>query len=174
MDGVIANFTKPCCEQYGVSYPKETEFLDTWLDKTCKIDNNKQGQRLVDKCNGYSFWFNLETYPWSKTLHDIIDKSGKQWIYLTKPTQDAFCYAGKHDFIQYHFKDARQHLWIANTDKSMMCRDAGDLLIDDKVKNCNNWTKAGGTVYHWTEVTPDWPVALINKRLKDIENLINK
>lgn len=172
LDGVIVNFTKDCCKNHGVEYPKQVEFSDQWLDTTCDINHTDPKKFLTVKCHGHDFWANLEIFPWAYVIIAIVKASGREWRFLTKPTQDAGCYSGKYDWIKKYFPEDVKKLWIVNGDKSLVCRGKGDLLIDDKLENLNTWKAAGGSIYHWTEITPDWPKEKVQKRLDELHKII--
>jgi hypothetical protein len=165
IDGVLANFTKACCEKIEAPYPTNFAFPETWLDEVAS-------EKIWSRCRGYDYWVGLEVYPWSNLLRTTIDKTGKEWVYLTKPSQDGGCYAGKYDWVTKHFKDASKRLWLANGVKSLVCRGSSDLLIDDKLKNGRDWQAAGGTFYHWEEITPDYSTDKVLERIKEIQRII--
>lgn len=164
-DGVLAAFSKACCERCGIQYPSEYVFPDDWLDSRCK-------DRMWKHCLGYTFWFELEVFPWAHTLREIVSNHTPEWIYLTKPSLDPQCYAAKYDWIQKHFGDAKDRLWLANGTKAFCCRGPSDLLIDDALKNVEPWRAAGGTAFHWQEITPDYPADLVTKRLDDLKRVL--
>lgn len=158
IDAVLACFSKAACERCSIPYPTQTEMADRWLD-------DATAGVLWKHCRGYTFWFELELLPWAATLRDIVRAHTDQWIYMSKPSLDSDCYSAKYDWINRHFKDAGQRLWLTNGDKSIACRGPGDMLIDDKLKNVENWARAGGTPFHWPEITPDYPSDLVRARL---------
>jgi len=166
LDGLIANFSLAACNSCNIPYPLNTEFGDTWLDEKC-------GKDIWNHCAGQEFWSNLSPFPWAQTLVHLVDSyAPKNWVFLTKSSFDAGCYSGKFLWIKQHFPNHTDKLWIVNGNKNMACGSAQDLLIDDKIKNIEQWKDAGGSTYHWTEVTPDWPADQIAKRLSDIELLL--
>lgn len=165
LDGVMASFSQEAAARYGVPYPQATELPATWLDDSC-------ADRTWSRCRGYAFWFNLPLLPWARDLRALVANHTDQWVYLTKPTNDPDCYGGKHDWINRHFGDARDRLWIVNGDKSLMCRGAGDLLVDDNGPNVERWRAAGGTTFHWTEITADYPQDLVDERLVRLKDVL--
>lgn len=149
LDGVLANFSESACQVCDVPYPSNTIFTDTWLDEQC-------GKKLWNLCRGHDFWLNIQPFPWAQELRDLIANHTDQWIFLTKSSFDAGYYSGKWEWMKRHFPKDLARLWIVNGDKSIVCRGPGDLLIDDKSKNCQPWIEAGGEIYHWRELTPDY------------------
>lgn len=158
LDGVMANWSKQCCAYMDIPYPAAHQWGERELD-------NMAGKGMWEKCRGYSFWFNIEPFPWAHQIRDMVRKHTKEWIYLTKASHDPDAYSGKFDWIQEHFGDADPRLWICNGIKAFACRGPGDLLIDDKPKNLDPWLAAGGQVFHWYEMTPDYDSSVVTKRL---------
>lgn len=155
LDGVGVNFTQGACKMFNVEYPANTTFFYDWICVKHGISRAKFWSTIV----GAEFWENLEPYPWTRDLVDILESSKVQWRFLSKPTYDAGCYAGKYNWVKKHFGKHINKLILINGDKSIVCRGSKSLLIDDKDKNIEQWQAAGGSVFHWEEVSPDVDVA---------------
>lgn len=169
LDGVMANFTKGACIACDVPYPSNSLFAESWLDEQCAAN-------MWDRCKGHDYWANLEPFPWVAALRNLVAEHTDQWVFLTKAAYhyDPGCYSGKCEWIHRHFPDDLNRLWIMNGDKSMMCRGPGDLLIDDKLRSVKPWARAGGTIYHWAEITSDYPSEKVAARLEDIKGILKR
>lgn len=169
MDGVIANFTKQACKVMGEPYPSNTVFKDySWVF-------DKHGKHSCYKrMKGHHFWLEVEPFPWTQKLIDIVDKeSDGNWMYLTKPMVDPFCYSGKAEWIMKHRRNTLDKLTIIGSGKHHVARNVFDVLIDDKIGNCEDWTKAGGSAYFWEEISDDYDPEFVQQRLKHLTQYLH-
>jgi len=168
MDGVIANFTKQGAKVMGEPYPSKFVFRQySWIfDKHGKSSCYK-------RMKGHLFWTEIESFPWTQQLIDLIDKeTNGDWMYLTKPMVDAYCYSGKAEWIMKHRRETLNKLCIIGAGKHNVVRDVKDILIDDKIENCQDWVKAGGSAYFWEEISDDFDPAIVQQRLEHLTNYL--
>ena len=163
-DSVLFNFTKSASKILNIELPlKSSELPESHF-------YDKVGKRHFWKhINGHSFWANLDPYPWAK---DLI-KLGKQcsdWLILTKGSYDKGCYSGKYESIS-RLGGCSNNLWLVMGSKARVCRNKNDILIDDKVKNCDEWEAAGGTAFHWKEIYGE-EIEEANLRVARIKKLL--
>jgi len=165
IDGVLANFCKAAASAMNKPYPSEPFAVpNSWLDD----DNNT----LWKRCHGHDFWANIELFPWAKKIHKIVDSNCADWRFITKPSFDPGSYSGKYEFVKNNFKNGVSKLWCVNGSKAYACTGPHHLLIDDNTKNCEEWRAAGGTAYQWSEISANWPEKEVQKRLDEIEELL--
>lgn len=170
MDGVIANFTKQACKTMGEPYPSEHVFTNySWLF-------DKHGKHSCYKrMKGHLFWTSVEAFPWATDMINMVDEESKgNWMFLTKPMVDPYCYSGKAEWVM---KYARQHLdklCIIAADKSNVVRDKKDVLIDDKIGNIESWNAAGGTGYFWEEISDDFNTEAVESRLLQLRKTLQE
>ena len=165
LDGVLANFTKAACKKCGVLYPVDPKkFEENWLDEKTK-------DILWKNCRGHDFWAEIEPFPWANEIVKIVNNNCADWRFITKPSFDPGSYSGKFDWVRMNFKDKIRHLWLVNGSKAYACTGPEHLLIDDNKKNCQEWRDAGGTVFEWEEVTPNWPQYDIAKSLDELKKV---
>jgi 5'(3')-deoxyribonucleotidase len=165
MDGVLVNFTKAACKLLGEPYPQDEKTLTDygWLFR--KVGDAKCYSRL----KGHHFWATLEKFPWADELIDIVDTESKgNWIFLTKPMIDAYCYSGKAEWIMKNYRSYLNKLTIIGADKSLLVKDHKDVLIDDHPKNVANWKEAGGSIIHWTELGDEHNPDAVKERLNQV------
>lgn len=168
MDGVVANFTKAACKVLDEPYPADQHLNDYgWLFE-------KHGDaRCYSKIKGHLLWTSIEKFPWSDDLVHLVDKvSDGNWIFLTKPMIDPWCYSGKAEWIMKNYRSYLKKLTIIGEDKSMFVRNKDDILIDDHPKNIKNWLDAGGSTFHWTEYGAQYNPEEVQKRLYDLEQFL--
>lgn len=53
----------------------------------------------------------------------------------------------KMTWAQQHFSDIPVHFGPYSRDKQVHCKH-GDILVDDRIDNCQQWTAAGGISFH--------------------------
>lgn len=165
LDGVLANFTKAACAQLGEPYPSNYVFEDySWLF-------DKYGDaKCYSKLRGHLYWETLELYPWAHELVEIVKESNPdEWMFLTKPMADPFCFSGKYSFVKKHFPKYANKLTIISGRKDSFVRDERDILIDDYTKNINLWEQAGGSTFFWKEISDDFDKTLVDERLKSLK-----
>jgi len=168
MDGVIANFTKGACKVLGEPYPETEDLSDYgWLF-------TKHGEaKCYSRIKGHLLWTSLEKFPWADKLIDIVDTESRgDWIFLTKPMIDPWCYSGKAEWMMKHYRRYLKRLTIIGEDKSLLVKDRKDVLIDDHPKNVKNWVDAGGSVFHWTEVGDKFDPEAIDSRLETLRQTL--
>lgn len=170
MDGVIANFTKQACKTMGEPYPATEELADYgWLFR--KYGDASCYKRL----KGHLFWSSIEKFPWADELIDIVDEESKgNWIFLTKPMIDQYCYSGKAEWMMNHYRKYLKKLTIIAEDKSNLVRGPRDVLIDDHPKNVDLWSKAGGPTIFWTEVGDQYDPEKIKLRLTKLRESLQR
>lgn len=164
LDGVITNFTKQSCKALGEIYPATEELADYgWLF-------NKYGDATCyKKLKGHLFWVTMEKFPWADKLIDIVNEETKgNWIFLTKPMVDPYCYSGKAEWIMHHYRKYLNKLTIIGADKANFVRSNKDVIIDDHPKNVANWAAAGGTPIKWVEIGDQFDSAQVETRLENI------
>lgn len=174
LDSVCVNFNKSACKKISkyyseIPYPSNYQFpSDKWLYDECE-KNNVDKKQFWEIINGEDFWENLEIYPWTKKIIEIVENNSDNWMFLSKPSRDAGSWSGKYKWVQKHFGEGK--LWLV-ADHKEYAANSTNILIDDKKENCEKWASFGGFSYHWSEVTDDFNPNEINKRLTEIENLI--
>lgn len=151
LDGVCANWSLSACSCLGVEYPTNTKFKRwNWLEEFRHRDK-------INKCaDTLEFWENLEKYPWSDKIVNLVNNSGYDWRFLTKPMKTPECFYGKAKWIFKHYPQHWDRLWIVTRSKALACTGEQDLLIDDTSKNIHQWKDVGGSTFFWEEMTPDY------------------
>ncbi len=136
MDGVVADFDKAAMIYVG--YDRDPRSHKWKLEDWIKIRNNKR-------------WFkDLPKTAWADELVDLArqfrDKCGWDLAFLTAiPSGNDFPYAfyDKIVWVQNHYPEIPVMFGPYSKDKRVHC-SPGDILVDDRLDNCQAWTEAGG------------------------------
>lgn len=137
MDMVLCNFLKRAEEVLGVPFPKHPDKKEKW--KT--ISSTKD------------FWASLEWMPGAQRMWTFINKHNAH-ILSAYSTNDPNSRRGKTEWLKKNARlsqKSRIHL-VMREDKQKFATTNGkpNLLIDDYIKNINEWTAKGGIGVHHT------------------------
>ena len=136
MDMVLCDFLKGSEEVLGVPFPKADK-REKWI----KISSTKD------------FWANLEWMGGAQRMWTFINKYDAH-ILSAYSTKDPNSRKGKLAWLKKNAKltqKSRIHLVMrADKQKYAMINNKPNLLIDDYIKNINEWTAMGGIGVHHT------------------------
>lgn len=124
MDGVLVDFYKSA-------------------DKI-KASSNNQFWKQVSKI-GIKFWTEMDEIPEIRKLVELYKEEGKDISVLSKlpMTDTGNAYIGKSLWLHKHYPNTFHTIILTTGNKSRFCKP-GDILIDDKETNINDWVKHGG------------------------------
>ena len=148
MDMVLCDFLKGAEEILGVPFPK-AEKGTKWPKISAKKD----------------FWESLEWMPGAKRMWSFIDKY-ESHILSAYSTKDANSRKGKMNWLRKNAKltkKSRIHL-VMREDKqkyAMTTDGKPNLLIDDYIKNVNEWKAKGGIGVH--HISPSDTIAQLKR-----------
>ena len=147
MDMVLCDFIKGAEEVLGVPFPKADK-RTRWPMITAKKD----------------FWDTLDWMPGARKLWSFIDKY-ESHILSAYSTKDANSRKGKMNWLKKNAKltkKSRIHLVIREDKKKFaMTNGEPNLLIDDYIKNVNEWKSAGGMGIH--HISPTSTIAELKR-----------
>lgn len=178
LDGVIANWTKQIVEKtFSLPYEEVPSYGREGLIQFIQDRTGFHEQKVKGKIYGSGssdFWSNIEKFYWADQLVTLINRSGHQWFFLTKPFQTPGCYEGKAQWIKKYYPKFFNKLIIIPGSKGLCARNANCLLIDDHKKNLEEWSEAGGSIYLWEELNGDPLISgeEVKRRLEEIKNWI--
>jgi len=133
MDGVVADFNEYAYRVHG--FGSEVEYPDDLWNQIAQnprlyrdLKKTPYADELVHNCRVFAQKHNLELYfltavPKSNRLH---------WAFTDKV-----------EWGQKYFPDIPVHFGPFSKDKHVHC-SPGDILIDDRISNINEWNNAGG------------------------------
>jgi hypothetical protein len=147
MDDVVADWFG-----YARAYLKEPLFKDGDILPDVTWRRLKDDQRMYSKL------------PLKEGAHDLVnwcrnyrDTKGAGLFFLSaipKGNDMPWAPQDKVFWAQQHFPDVPVFLGPYSYEKHMHCRQPGDVLIDDRTSNCEEWQNAGGLAYiyrNWTD-----------------------
>lgn len=139
VDGVLADFTGALLEQCGTSL--KASDVNNWdlfsmMEPHCRA-------KAFKILKGYDFWRNLPVLPHAKEAIEDLRRQGKV-VFVTSPWANAtsgwqckgWGYARAH-WLKEHFNATHADVIIAYS-KGFV---TGDILIDDRFKNIDEWSK---------------------------------
>ena len=138
LDQVLVNFMKGADAAVGGSFPT--------LDKETRWN-------IINQIKG--FWPNLEWMPGSKRLYQMIAKYNP-YVLSAYTGHDPTSKVGKMKWLKKNtkFKRGNIHLVLRSQKKDYATTDdKPNVLIDDYIKNINEWNAKGGIGIHHTDVS---------------------
>lgn len=167
LDGVCAFWEKAAAKTCGIDYDDQ-EIRDA-------IKNGKRLEKfvggdekmwpMIDK-GGTNWWANLELLPWAKRLYDLLKKESNDFSFLTSPSNNPVCAAGKVEWMKKHFGSDFKDFLIGRN--KHLCATPNTLLVDDDKKKCKKFRAYGGHTFQWP-----CPLSLIDKDI-DIEEVFDE
>lgn len=136
MDDVIADF-----KSYAISVLRKPQEGEKWLhEEWVKLKDNPRLYRDLDLTGGAEALVSCCRY--------LRDHHGFDLLFLTavpKNNDVHWAFYDKVNWAQLHFPDIPVMFGPYSHDKHVHCdADMQDILIDDRLSNCQEWTNAGG------------------------------
>jgi len=139
MDQVLCNFMKSADEVVGG-------------DGFARMKDKDKRWSLINKVK--NFWANLEWMPSAKRLYDFIIRYDVH-ILSASTSRDSNSVPGKMKWLKKNTKFKRSKInLVQRSQKQAYALSNGkpNVLIDDHVKNINEWEAKGGIGIHHTNV----------------------
>jgi 5'(3')-deoxyribonucleotidase len=143
LDGVMVDIVSGVAKHYNMPLD---QVYESWpkgvfdISKGFGVSPEKMWADI--KKEGAEFWINLQPYPWANVLYDYC-RSISATRFLTTPTEDPACLAGKLEWL-YRFTGDRNFRDYGMMRHKSDCAQRGRVLIDDKERNCLDFEAAGG------------------------------
>jgi 5'(3')-deoxyribonucleotidase len=138
MDGVVADFNEYAARTLGVP-PSQGIYPDDIWNKLAanprlyrELKKTPYADQLVDECK------------------DLANTKDYELIFLTavpKGNDVPWAFYDKVLWVQKHFESIPVHFGPFSKDKHVHCCP-GDILIDDRLSNIEEWRAAGGIAIH--------------------------
>ena len=137
LDQVLVNFMK------GANDAVDGSFANTDKESRWNAINQTKG-----------FWVNLEWMPGAKRLYQFIEKYDP-YVLSAASGRDPTSKVGKMKWLAKHTNWKKSHINLVMRSQKQnfaVINDKPNVLIDDYVKNINEWEKKGGIGIHHTNV----------------------
>jgi len=134
MDGVVADFDEYAARTLGVP-PSEGIYPDSIWKQLAQ--NPRIYRDLIPTPYAYQLY---------RECVNFCLKKDYNWAFLTavpKGNDVKYAFYDKVEWVQKHFPGTPVFFGPYSKDKHQHCQ-AGDILIDDRTSNCEEWTAAGG------------------------------
>lgn len=148
MDGVCSWWEKSAAKTLGIDYddPKIREQLKNGKRLEDFVGGDDKMWPMID-AEGEKWWANMPKLPWADRLFSLIVKETDDFCFLTSPSDNPVCAAGKIQWLQKHFGKEFKNFLIGKN--KHLCAGPNSLLIDDDDKKCEMFRKYGGHVFQW-------------------------
>ncbi len=155
MDGVCCDFAGAALKAHGS--PLKPQDIGVWnMETVMGLTLDEFWAPINDK--GVLFWRDLEELPWFKELYMLCRNSAEEVVFLTSAYSPVAA-AGKIMWLRDRFGSSFDN-YSMTPKKKFVAHNRG-VLIDDHVKNCNEWSKHGDFILFqqtWNRpVLEAWP-----------------
>lgn len=170
--GVFADLTDNFAHKYDrLQVPCITECIVD-PEYICKIAPKVIADAIMEEDD---FWKNIEPYKWYMLLMGEIYKLCAGNYYLILPLYDALQMEDRLTWTWRHFGNvsrARTSVISHKAACSLMVKNRNDLFIGSDLRQCEDWSLAGGSSFWWPEIDGKCtnPTPILYKRTK----LLNK
>ena len=139
MDGVVADWRAGAAEIIGHNTlsPEQRYTQSDWN----KLRNSPRLFSMLPKMHNADRLVDL--------ARQYRDQLGWQLLFLTAIPHNndmPWTFWDKFKWAEIHFPDVPVHFGPYSEDKQRHCRP-GDILVDDRSDNCQQWTQAGGLAF---------------------------
>jgi hypothetical protein len=166
LDGVCCFWEKSAAKTLGIDL--EDKKIREQVKNGKRLESFVGGDEVmwpkIDK-EGPEWWENLEKLPWADDLIELAKSSGKDFCFLTSPSNNPDCASGKIKWIKKHLGDDFKNFLIGK--QKHMCASPNSILIDDDKKKCKKFEDYGGHSFLWPH-----SLKLIDKDI-NIDEVIN-
>lgn len=148
MDGVISFWEKSAAKTLGIDIndKKIREEIKNGKRLETYVGGDSVMWPKIDK-EGTKWWRDMELLPWGKRLYEKIKEKGDHFCFLTSPSNNPTCAAGKVEFLQKHFGNDFGDFFIGKN--KHLCASPRALLIDDTDKKVKKFRSFGGHAFKW-------------------------
>ena len=157
LDGMLINMVVPLMQWWGVRIERDEDYPQQFgydiqnaiaycleqQDRACLAEDIQDMPKAEFWHRPhYGFWRNLQPYPTALDFVEFLE-SGPFDIYILTTHVSAHCAAAKLDWIGEHLPKYRDRVLLGRP--KHLAANPNSILIDDCTKNCEDFTRAGGT-----------------------------
>jgi hypothetical protein len=116
------------------------------------------------------FWRHMDAYQWHMLLMGEIYKMCAGQYYFLLPLYDSLQLEDRLIWVWRHFGNVAKDRTMLLTCPSaqLLIKSRNDLFIGSNLKNCEDWSLAGGSAYWWPEIDANCkePAKFLSKRIR--------
>lgn len=148
IDGVCSFWEKSAGRTCGIDIedPKIREEIKNGKRFETYVGGDEKMWPMIQK-EGTKWWADMELLPWAKRLFNELNKRADHFSFLSSPSNDPLCAAGKVEWLRKHFGDDFKDFLIGRN--KHLCASPRSLLVDDDKKKIKKFRKFGGHVFQW-------------------------
>lgn len=152
LDGVLGNLNKSMCQSFGIVYPKATTLSYDWVLTASQVGLDEFFRVLE---SNPEIWDRVEPFPWTPKLVQCLDLHAPNWKILSEAIIDPACWHGKVKWVRNFLSQSHVHRLALTGFKKYELACPGDILIDDRELNVEEWVRRGGHAFRWMDYTED-------------------
>ncbi len=148
LDGVISFWEKSAAKTLDIDI-NDKEIRE-------KIKNGKKLETFVGGDSvmwpkideeGTKWWRDMEILPWGMELYEKLKSKADHFSFLTSPSSNPICAAGKMEFLHKHFGEEFKDFLIGKN--KHLCASSRSLLVDDNKGKVKKFRDFGGHAFLW-------------------------
>lgn len=150
LDGVICDWEKAATKTLGlyIDDPKVRALIKNGKRIEEFVGGDSVMWPLIDT-EGEVWWENLELFPWSMKLVFELRRRTELFSFLTAPSNNPICAAGKVRFMKKHFGEKFKDFLIGKN--KHLCAASNTFLVDDDKRKVDRFREHGGHAYLWPQ-----------------------
>jgi len=148
IDGVCSFWEKSAGKTLGIDIEDEKirEEIKNGKRMETYVGGDEKMWPIIKK-EGSKWWADMELLPWGKRLYEELKKRSDYFSFLSSPSNDPDCAAGKVQWLRKHFGDDFKDFLIGRN--KYLCASPRALLVDDDKGKIKRFRKFGGHVFQW-------------------------
>lgn len=167
MDGVVAFWEKSAAKTLGVDLEDKEirESIKNGKGIESYVGGDDKMWSKID-AEGQKWWKDMEILPWAKELYEKLNEKADYFCFLTSPSNNPICAAGKVEWLKKHFGENFRDFLIGRN--KYLCASSRSILIDDDKNKIKKFRSFGGHVFKWPH-----PLSLLDGDI-DIDETIKE
>lgn len=156
LDGVVSFWEKSAAKTLGVNLEDKEirEAIKNGKGIESYVGGDDKMWSKID-AEGIKWWREMELLPWAKELYEKLNEKADHFCFLTSPSNNPSCAAGKIEWLKKHFGENFKDFLIGRN--KHLCASSRSILIDDNKGKIKKFRSFGGHVFQWPH-----PLSLID------------
>ena len=170
VDGILADFERAVLKMYGIideeTVQRKIAQITSWGAFPQVLPSTGPGWVHEITLRRENFWLDIELYPWSHEVFDLVKSHFDKVVLMTSPGYWEHAPSARVKWIRKHFPHADG---FAITKTKELFASPYRTLIDDNADWCENFVSHGGKAFcfprPWNCENPGDPVAALKEYL---------